>query len=216
MDDYTFKNILFFLYTFFKHTKIINKMRINEFDYFDEIIIDSEGRNGFGHSVEIWEFFYQWQEICDDQCQNNIYTVWKNEKFALTEKIFREIDSLVTSFVNALLSRNFCSKSVRVNFSNFQTVSFGASGRSGFQLNLSDVFFSNFFRQNCHHKWLHQRTVWKLLKFTLPLFSQKFRESNVFTKVVAKELLSQNVFWVRVNFSTQIFREINFRNFWGP
>ena len=45
-------------------------------------------------------------------------TVWKNEKFSLAEKIFREIDSLVTSLVKPLLSRNFCQKSVRENFYN--------------------------------------------------------------------------------------------------
>ena len=50
------------------------------------------------------------------------YTVWKNEKFSLTEKIFRQINSLVTSLVKSLLSRNFCQKSVRENFRNFHTV----------------------------------------------------------------------------------------------
>ena len=133
--------------------------------------------------------------------ESKVPTVWKNEKFTLTEKIFREIDSLVTSFVNMLLSRNFCSKTVRVNSRNFQTVIYRASGRSGFQLNLSDVFFSNFFRQNCHHKWLHQHTVWKRQKFTLTLIQQNFRESNALTKVVTIELLSRNIFSVRVNFS---------------
>ena len=37
-------------------------------------------------------------------------------------------------------------------------------------------------------------TVWKLRKFTLTLFSQKLRESNVFTKVVIIVLISQNIF----------------------
>ena len=40
-------------------------------------------------------------------------TVWKFQKFSLTEKIFREINSLVTYLVKPLLSRNFCQKSVR-------------------------------------------------------------------------------------------------------
>ena len=35
---------------------------------------------------------------------------------------FRQINSLVIYLVNALLSRNFCQKSVRVNFRNFHTV----------------------------------------------------------------------------------------------
>ena len=38
------------------------------------------------------------------------------------EKIFRQINSLVIYLVNALLSRNFCQKSVRVNSHNFHTV----------------------------------------------------------------------------------------------
>ena len=43
-------------------------------------------------------------------------TVWKNEKFSLTEKKFRQINYLVISLVKPLLSRNFCQKSVRENF----------------------------------------------------------------------------------------------------
>ena len=41
--------------------------------------------------------------------QENYYcTVWKNEKFTVTEKKFRQINSLVTSLVEKLFSRNFC------------------------------------------------------------------------------------------------------------
>ena len=43
---------------------------------------------------------------------------WKNAKFTLTEKILRQIYSLVET----LLSRKFCIKSVRVNFRHFNTV----------------------------------------------------------------------------------------------
>ena len=50
------------------------------------------------------------------------YTVWKNEKFTLTAKIIRQIISLVISLVKTLLSRNFCQKCVRVNFSVFHTL----------------------------------------------------------------------------------------------
>ena len=38
------------------------------------------------------------------------FTVWKNEKFGLTEKIFRQINSLVFSVVKTLLSRDFCQR----------------------------------------------------------------------------------------------------------
>ena len=48
--------------------------------------------------------------------------MWKNEKFGLTEKIFRQINSLVICLVKPLLSRNFCRKSVRLKFHNFHTV----------------------------------------------------------------------------------------------
>ena len=41
----------------------------------------------------------------------------------------------------------------------------------------------------------------KSWKFTLPLFWQKFHESNVFTKEITKELIWRNIFSVRVNFS---------------
>ena len=48
--------------------------------------------------------------------------MWKNEKFTLIEKIFREIKSLETSLANTLLSRKFGQKSAIVNFRNFNTV----------------------------------------------------------------------------------------------
>ena len=37
--------------------------------------------------------------------------------------------------------------------------------------------------------------MWKLQKFSLTHFWQKFRESNGFTKEVTKELISRNIFW---------------------
>ena len=49
------------------------------------------------------------------------HTLWKNEKFTLTEIFFRQINSLVIYLVNALLSRSFFQKSVRVNFHSFHT-----------------------------------------------------------------------------------------------
>ena len=52
------------------------------------------------------------------------HTVWKNEKFTLTEEKFRQINYLVISLVKPLLSRNFCLKCVRVNFRNFHSVWF--------------------------------------------------------------------------------------------
>ena len=55
------------------------------------------------------------QEILSPHCG-------KIQKFTLTEKIFRQINSLVTYLVKPLLSRNFCQKCVRENSRNFHTV----------------------------------------------------------------------------------------------
>ena len=49
------------------------------------------------------------------------FTVWKNAKLSLTKKLFREINSLVTSLVKTVLPRNFSQKCVRENFRNFLT-----------------------------------------------------------------------------------------------
>ena len=46
------------------------------------------------------------------------FTVWKNAKFSLTEKLFRQI----LYVAKVLLSRNFCQKGVRVNFRDFHTL----------------------------------------------------------------------------------------------
>ena len=43
-------------------------------------------------------------------------------------------------------------------------------------------------------------TVWKSRKFSLILFSQKFRESNIFTKQVTKELISRIFFFSESEF----------------
>ena len=57
------------------------------------------------------------------------------------------------------------------------------------------IFPENSSNQSCAF------TVWKLRKFSLTLFWQNFRESNVFTKENTKELISRNFFSVRENFS---------------
>ena len=50
------------------------------------------------------------------------FTVWKNQEFSLTLRIFRQIISLVISLVKTFLSRNFFQKCVRVNFRNYHSV----------------------------------------------------------------------------------------------
>ena len=48
--------------------------------------------------------------------------MWKNEKFTVTKKKFRQINSPLFSLVKTLLSRIFCQRQVTVNFHNFHTV----------------------------------------------------------------------------------------------
>ena len=50
----------------------------------------------------------------DAQC-----TLWKLQKFNLTEKKFSQINYLGISLVKTLLSRNFCQKCVRLEYSIF-------------------------------------------------------------------------------------------------
>ena len=54
-------------------------------------------------------------------------------------------------------------------------------------------------------------TVWKLRKFTLTLLWQKFRESNTFAKELTTDLISRNIFSVKVNFL--IFHTVVFFGF---
>ena len=79
-----------------------------------------------------------------------------------------------------MVSRNFCQKSVRVNFFNYHTV----------RENFREI-------NSCHRR---STVLWKLWKFSLTLFWQKFRETNSFTKEITK-LIWRNIFSVRVNFS---------------
>ena len=49
--------------------------------------------------------------------------------------------------------------------------------------------------------WKTHSTVWKLRKFSLTYFWQKFRQSNGFTKEITKELIWRNISLARENFS---------------
>ena len=48
--------------------------------------------------------------------------MWKNEQFAVTQEKLRQINSLVFSLVKTSISRNFCQRSVTVDFRNFHTM----------------------------------------------------------------------------------------------
>ena len=54
--------------------------------------------------------------------QTKLHTVWKNEKFTLTQNDSFSSNQLHTYLVILSLSRNFCRKRVRVNFRIFHTV----------------------------------------------------------------------------------------------
>ena len=129
------------------------------------------------------------------------YALWKNEKFSLTGKINRQINSLVFWSIKTLFSRNFCQKSVRLNFRNFHTVCVEkreilSHWKKFRQINylvislLKPLFSRNFcekcVRENFCNFHSVGPTLWKLRKFTLTKFWQKFRESNGFTKEITK------------------------------
>ena len=61
------------------------------------------------HTVILWKL-HDHENSAKSTVKSDWSTfLWKNEKkFAVIEKIFRQINSLVFLLVNALLSRNFC------------------------------------------------------------------------------------------------------------
>ena len=61
----------------------------------------------------------------------------KNDKFSLTDKKFRQINSLVISLVKTLLSRNFCQKKARM----------GVQSSSGAHCGVCEIFVSRFFEK---------------------------------------------------------------------
>ena len=61
-------------------------------------------------------------EILTKDHESKIPTVWKNEKFTLTQNFFRQINYLVILLVKSLFSRNFCQKSKGIHFCYFHTV----------------------------------------------------------------------------------------------
>jgi len=86
-------------------------------------------------------------------------TVWKNEKFGLTEKIFRQIDSSVICLVKPLLSRNFCRKSVRLKLQNFHIVAHHSVEITKFYCyHFSQKFREiNFLRKNFTPSWFDKK-----------------------------------------------------------
>ena len=83
-------------------------------------MIISLGQNS---SCLFWRDFYGQKVFHLQHLFSWCHTVWTNEKFTLTWKIFRENNLQSNSVINTFISRNFCNKMVmRGNFSNFHTV----------------------------------------------------------------------------------------------
>ena len=131
--------------------------------------------------------------------------LWKNEKFGLTEKIFRQINSLVVCLEKPLLSRNFCRKSVekRKIWSHqkiFRQINY-------LVISLVKALLS---RNFCQNVWdlLQQFAGWEssahtvdFTKFLYHDFLKNFRENNFFSEEFSIWLISWNNFQVIQKFS---------------
>ena len=119
------------------------------------------------------------------------HTLWKLQKFALTKKIFRQINYLVISLGKTLLSRNFCQKWVRVNFSNTLCITTWKLFR---EIHSHTFFDKNFVKATFLLKsWFHEIFVRleRMSRFFLPShcvceetknslsFGKRFREINL-------------------------------------
>ena len=92
-------------------------------------------------------------------------TVWKTEKFTLIEKIFREIKSEVTSFANALLSRNFLPKEKKGLHYKFDSRNLSISYSALYKkCNVFLIPRNHFFRQT-NEKWIRINFFVKMLDF---------------------------------------------------
>ena len=110
------------------------------------------------------------------------FTVWKNEKFSLTEKIFRQINSLVTCLVKPLHSRNFWQKCVRENLRNFHTVS---------------LYFTGLYDASELHSKL-QNLIWRF-------FSWNKVQTNYSVSTLEMTIFREIISLVRVRFRSTFF-----------
>ena len=91
-------------------------------------------------------------------------------KNLLSPIFFRQINSLI-SFVNALISRNFCQKGVRVNFRNFHTVLCAAQC-----VEICKVFPQDFCKNSVN-------LTFSLKSYTVNQFDEKFLQWGKITKL---------------------------------
>ena len=119
------------------------------------------------------------------------FSMWKNEKFTLTNNFFVKLNQLFSNFlVKPLLSRKFFQKSMRVNLRDFHTVfllfphckvSFrNLSWNQIIDRNLSivykvDMISRNFFVKEKYHLWMqtwaftNQTVSWSWILIYVPL-----------------------------------------------
>ena len=89
---------------------------------------------------------------------------------SLTKKIFRQINSLLTSFlISQLLSRNFCKRCVRENSRNFYTVEFTLAGEISRQNNYLVI----------KHEYLRSRAYINMFVTFITIFSFSDQQSNL-------------------------------------
>ena len=122
-----------------------------------------------------------------------MHTVWKNEKFSLTEKIFREINSFSNFFRKSGAYTKFCQNFWERILHSAQCGNYGNSLSRIFGKNFVKVtvllnkllikswFDEIFFRWERISRFstLCMITLWKLRNFTATIFSQKFRQINI-------------------------------------
>ena len=128
--------------------------------------------------------------------QNSALWCWKKHKFSL-QKIFRQIDHLVTSLVKTLLSRNSCQK-VREKFRNFHIVA-GRAQKSTFHY---IIFTKNFNVELC--KWnvlFISRRKSLIVRFLKLQFDVNFPSNCLFWSIHGN--------LTEISINLEIFREIN-------
>ena len=79
----------------------------------------------FGEIVD-FTWFLVWN--CHACMQYFFDTVWKNEKFTVTQIFFPSNQFIVKFFSKTLIWRNFCEKTVALKFRNFHSVSVEITG----------------------------------------------------------------------------------------
>ena len=138
--------------------------------------------------VNVWSFWKELKMQCKDiyleltlyvklRISNIITASAAESLFTVNQKKFRQINSLVFSLVNTLLSRNFCQNSVRENSRNFHTVCKDAHWK--------------IFREISDMKWIHTticavpiwglHALWVKERFGLVIFHWIMNSPKVFS-----------------------------------